>query len=115
MKIEILSDVESGVGTRFRKTRLMQGTEATIEAQMTEFVENGRVRIVANSHGTLWDTLTTVEEVSGQTELTMDIEERAYKMLPRLMNPFVMSSIRKALEMDMDSVKEYCEARGQAS
>ncbi len=44
---EILSDTKSGVGTRFRETRLMNGKEATTELEVTEFVDNDRVRIVA--------------------------------------------------------------------
>lgn len=109
VKVEILSDVQSGVGTRFRETRLMKGKEATTELEVTEYVENERVRIVADSHGTVWDTLFTVEAQDGATLLTMRMDARAYKLLPKLINPFVAGSIKKAIESDMDAVKVYCE------
>ena len=47
VKVEFLSDVKAGVGTRFRETRLMNGKEATTELEVTEFVENERVRLVS--------------------------------------------------------------------
>jgi len=109
VKAEILSDVKSGAGTRFRETRLMKGKEATTELEVTEYVENDRVRIVADTHGTVWDTVFTVAPVGGQTKLTMTMDAKAHKLLPKLVNPLVMRMIRKALESDMDSVKAYCE------
>ena len=36
VKVEFLSDVKLGVGTRFRETRLMKGKEATTELEVTE-------------------------------------------------------------------------------
>ncbi len=109
VKVEILSDVKSGVGTRFRETRLMKGKEATTELEVTEYTENDQVRIVADSHGTVWDTLFTVEEKDGQTLLTMIMDARAYKLLPKLINPMVKGVIKKAIAKDMDAVKVFCE------
>lgn len=45
---EFLTDVTSGVGTRFRETRLMHGRETTTVLEVTEYAENERVRIVAD-------------------------------------------------------------------
>ena len=69
VKVEFLSDVISGVGTRFRETRLMNGKESTTELEVTEFIDNERVRMVADSHGTVWDSVFTVKATGGQTEL----------------------------------------------
>ena len=38
VKIEMLSDTTSGVGTRFLETRLMRGKEATTELEVTEYL-----------------------------------------------------------------------------
>ena len=46
VKVEFLTDQKTGVGTRFRETRLMGGKEASTELEVTEYVENDRVRIV---------------------------------------------------------------------
>src|SRR6185503_18070772 len=61
VKYEFLSEVQSGVGTRFRQTRVRDGKEATTELEVTEYVENARVRLVTDDkHGTVWDTVFAV-------------------------------------------------------
>lgn len=109
MKIEYLSDKKNGVGTRFRETRLMKGKEAVTELEVTEYIENERVRFVADSHGTVWDTVFTVKAKDMQTELTMTMDAKAYQLLPKLMNPLIKGMIKKAIMQDMDLVKIYCE------
>lgn len=109
VKVEFLTESKTGVGTRFRETRLMKGKEATTELEVTEYVENDRVRMVADSHGTVWDSLFTVRSENGKTSLTLIMDARAYQLLPRLMNPLVKGMIAKAVGADMDSVKTYCE------
>ena len=37
------------------------------------------------------------------------LDARAYKLLPKLMNPLIEGMIQKAVEKDMDAVKAYCE------
>jgi len=110
VRVEFLSEQKFGLGTRFRETRLMRGKEATTELEVTEFTENERIRLVADSHGTIWDTLFTVAAKDGKTLLTMDMEARAYKFLWRIMNALIFPMVRKAVEADMDSVKKYCES-----
>lgn len=108
-KIEFLSDRQTGVGTRFRETRVMNGREATVELEVTEYEPNDHVRIVSDTHGTVWDTVFKVEPRGDQTELTMTMDANAYKLLPKLMNPLIRGMIQKAIESDMDAVKTYCE------
>lgn len=107
--IEILSDIKSGTGTRFRETRNINGREATTELEVTEYKENEQVRMVADSHGTIWDSVFTVKTVEGGTELKLVMEAKPYRFLSRLMNPFMKGFIKKALEKDMDAVQTYCE------
>ena len=109
VKYEFLSDRHSGVGTRFRETRLMSGKEEITDLEVTEYAANDRVRIVADSHGTIWDTMFTVAAENENTILTMDMDAKAYKLLPKLMNRLVKGMIIKGVEKDMDFVKSYCE------
>lgn len=109
VKWEFLSDVQSGVGTRFRETRLMKGKEATTELEVTEHVENDRVRMVADTHGTVWDTVFSVTSGDGNTTLAMTMDANAYKLLLKLMNLLIKGMITKAVEKDMDLVKAFCE------
>ncbi len=109
VKYEILSPVESGVGTRFRETSRMKGKEQTTELEVTEYVPNEHVRMVADSHGVIWDSVFTVKPERDHTALTLAMDARAYKFLPRLMYPLMYKMIAKAVASDMDSVKEFCE------
>lgn len=109
VKFEFLSDVESGVGTKFRETRLMRGREATEDLEVTECVVNDRIRIVSDSHGSVWDTVFSFTPTDGGTTFSMVMDARAYKLLPKLVNPLIKGMIRKEMEKDMDLVKAYCE------
>jgi carbon monoxide dehydrogenase subunit G len=109
VKIEYLSEKKTGLGTRFRETRLMRGKEANTELEVTEYIESDRIRLVADSHGTVWDTVFTVRGENRATELTMVMDAKAYKLLPKLLNPLIKGMIKKAITKDMNSVKTYCE------
>lgn len=98
IKIEFLSDVQSGVGTRFRETRLMNGKEATTELELTEFVENDHVRYVTDSHGTVWDTVMSVKTVNNKTELSMVMDAIPHKFMQKMMIPMIKGMVSKALE-----------------
>ena len=109
INVEFLSDVKSGIGTRFRETRLMNGKEAMTELEVTEFVENDHVRMVTDSHGAVWDSVLTVKRVDGHTELSLVMDARPHKFMQKMMIPMIKGMISKALEKDMDAVKTYCE------
>ena len=108
-KIEFLTDQKTGVGTRFRETRLMKGKEESTELEVTEYEPPEKVRIVADSHGTVWDTVFRVTPSGDGSALEMVMDAKAYKLLPRLMNPLITRMIRKFIEADMDAVKAHCE------
>ena len=107
--VEFLSDTRSGLGTRFRETRMMQGKESITELEITEFAENDHLRMVADSHGTIWDTLFEVEPAGDTTTLRLTMDAHAQRLLPRITNPLVKGMIRKGLERHVDEVKAYCE------
>jgi hypothetical protein len=109
INIEFLSDVTLGIGARFRETRLRRGKEVSTELEVTEFVENNLIRMVADSHGTVWDSVFTLIAEDNQTVLSLTMDAKAYKFLPKLMNPPLKSIIQKGVEKDMDAVKIYCE------
>ncbi len=115
IRIEFLSQARRGVGTRFRETRLIKGKEATTELEVTECIANDRIRMVTDSHGTIWDSVFALKEVPGGTELKLTMDARAHQLVAKLMNPLVMPAISGAIEDDLDLVKRYCETPGVAS
>ncbi|WP_428235148.1 SRPBCC family protein [Gracilimonas sp.] len=108
--VEFLTEQEYGVGTKFRETRDMNGRKASTELEVTELVENAHIRIVSDTMGTVWDSLFTVEKKEDGTELTLIMDAKAYKLMSKIINPFMKGMMKKALEKDMDAVKNYCES-----
>ncbi len=116
--VEILSEQTSGVGTRFAETRVMRGRQATTTIEVTEYVENERIRMVSDEGGTVWDTVFTLSEertsggdtASTGTRLEMVMDARPYKLSAKLFNPLMKGIIRKAIKGDMDAIKAFCEA-----
>ena len=109
LRVEFLSEVKSGVGARFRETRMMMGREASTELEITEYVENERVRIVSEAGGALWDTVFSVAPDGGGTELKMVMDARPQATSARMTVPLILGTVRKAVEQDMDAVKSFCE------
>ncbi|MBO6585624.1 MAG: SRPBCC family protein [Gracilimonas sp.] len=108
--VEFLTEQDYGVGTKFRETRDMNGRKASTELEVTELVENAHIRIVSDTMGTIWDSLFTVEKKEDGTELTLIMDTKAYKLMSKIINPFMKGMMKKALEKDMDAVKNYCES-----
>lgn len=108
--IEFLSKQNFGVGTRFRETRIMNGREAATELEVTELVENEHVRIVSLAGGTLWDTVFTVAGRGEATDMTMVMRAIPENLFARLMVPAILPMVSRAVQSDMDSVKNYCES-----
>lgn len=108
--IEFLTEQKTGVGTKFRETRVMNGKEATTELEVTEYDENEKVRLVADAGGTIWDTIFETKPSNNATLLTMNMEARPYKLISKVMNLFIMGFVTKAIEKDMDAVKHFCES-----
>ncbi len=113
--VEFLSEAKWGVGGRFRETRLMGSTRATTELEVTEYVQDERVRLVSDQGGTVWDTTFTVEPgPDGRgARLVMVMEARPYKLVAKLVTPLMKRVIAKAIAADLDAVKAYAEAAGK--
>jgi len=109
VRVEFLSDTRSGVGTRFREVRLMKGKESETELEVTEYDSPSHVRMVADSHGTVWDSIFTVRAAGRRTQVVINMEARAHKLLPRLLNPLMRRLFAKGVADHADALKIYCE------
>jgi carbon monoxide dehydrogenase subunit G len=110
VKVEFLSENKTGVGARFRETRLMGKREGSTELEVTEYVPDEHMRCVADQGGTIWDTTFTTRDVGdGTVELTMVMDANAYKLAAKLFNPLIKGMVKKYIEQDMDAVKAWCE------
>ena len=84
--------------------------EATTELEVTEYEPPNRVRMVSDSGGTIWDTVFTVTADGSGSRLDMVMDARPHKLLAKLTVPLFGRMVAKAVEKDMDEVKDYCEA-----
>ncbi len=113
VEIEYLTERKTGVGTRFRETRLMGKRESITELEVTEHRPNEHVRMVTDSHGAVWDTVFSVAPRDTGTQLTLAMDARAYRLVPRIMNTLFRNMIAKAVAKDMECLKSYCESHAQ--
>lgn len=115
LEIEFLTERQSGVGTRFKETRDMNGRRSSTTLELTEYVDNEHVRFVSDAGGTIWDTVMAVAEKDGGTQLRMVMEARPYKFLARIITPLIKGMVTKAVAADMDGLKAWCEREGRGS
>lgn len=115
VRIEFLTEQQTGVGTRFRETRLMNGREASVEIEVTEFVTNEKVRMVSDAGGTVWDSVFSTGQVGDDVELQLQMNVEPYRLFAKIINPLIRGMVVKGVESDMDAVKEYCEQLAMSS
>jgi carbon monoxide dehydrogenase subunit G len=109
VRIEYLNDRRAAVGSRFRETRLMNGKEVSTELEVTELEPNERLRMVADTHGTVWDSVFTVAPEGDGTRLSMVMNSRSRSLVARAMIAMIGGRLRTAVEHDMDLLKAFCE------
>ena len=116
-RVEFVSDIRTGLGTRFRETRIMRGREATVELEITEFAPPERVRFLSEAGGVQWDSVFTVAAApDGEgTQLRLVMQATPLTFAARLMVPLMKGMVRKAIASDMDAVKAYCESAAGAA
>ena len=107
--MEFLGETKVGVGTKFVETRTMKGKEMKTALEVTEYEENNRVRMVTESHGTVWDSVYTVRANGPSTVLTLFMEARTGNILAKVMMTLMWGRITRSVEANMDMVKAHCE------
>ncbi len=108
-KIEIVSAIKSGVGTRFRETRNMHGKTAVAEMEVAEYIDNQRFRLIGEMAGTIWDSRFELSKHGPGTQLEMHMIARPKNLFSRLLTPLMIGMVAKAIGGDMDQVKAFCE------
>lgn len=111
--IEILGDRSTGLGTRWRETRVMFGREATETMEITGWDPPREYIVSARNHGCDYRSAMRVvpqaagcrlEFEFGATPLTF-----AAKLMGGLMAPLMSGAIRRALDADLAALKAHCE------
>ena len=111
-KVELLTPGEVGVGTRFRETRVMFGSEQTETMEVTAFAPPDSLREEARSGGMHYVSLWRFTEVDGVTTVSIDFVGTPERFLARAMNvvfSLMTGSMKKAFLADMSDLKAVLE------
>ncbi len=113
-KIDILSEVRQGLGTRWRETRIMMGREATEEMEISEFDPPTRYVVTAESRGTRYRSTYDFVERGEDTEVNLVFEGTPVSLGAKalsILGFLFKGQARKAFEADMADLAAVCEAR----
>lgn len=112
--LEVLTEGEFGVGTRFRETRVMFGKEATEEMEIIDLVPGERYTTEAESCGCRYESVMSVVPDGAGSRLTMTFDATPLtfvgKVMSAVMWPLLKGTMRKAIRADLADLKEAAEA-----
>ncbi len=112
--LEVLTDGEFGVGTRFRETRVMFGKEATEEMEVTEVNPGKSYATGAESCGCKYHSVIGVEPDGEGSRLTMSMQATPMtlvgKVMSGVMSLMMKRVIRKCFEADLSDIKRAAES-----
>ena len=110
--VEFLTEQREGVGTRFRETRRMGKRELVTELEVVEYDrEIGMVRMVADTHGTIWDTRMSATPASEGCRVLFEMDARGSTWAKRAMNWLMQGFFRKGIEKHVAQLGARLEAR----
>ncbi|MBD3241780.1 MAG: hypothetical protein GF331_14415 [Chitinivibrionales bacterium] len=115
-KVEVLRRGDGGlVGFTWKETRTMFGKAAEETMTVTEYSQNSHYVTEAKSHGSLYTSRVSVREHKGRTELAMDFSvvpvTFSAKVLWCTLGFLFSGGTTKALQKDLEDIKQYVEAR----
>jgi hypothetical protein len=87
----------------------MNGKQMPTELTVKEYMRNERFRLVAESHGTVWDSLFVVTGGPDRARPTLTMDARSERLLTRLMVFLFSGVVARAIGRDMNTVKAWCE------
>lgn len=118
LKVEILSEQKSGLGCRFKETRMMYGKEASEIMEFSKVEAPYLLESTAASHGASyrsWHKLSQVDDAVVELELGFEgIAQSFSAKIFSILSIFFVGGIRKALEADLLNLKEYLEQKAEA-
>lgn len=116
LRFDFVDDPPMHLNMRFSETRKMGKGELVTHLQVTEYNKDApepHARMVADTHGTIWDTAfdVTPSEKDGDVVLVIAMHARAHELMPKLLNPIMQVLFRFGLNSHIDQVKVWCEKK----
>lgn len=116
IRVERLDDGdEFAPGLRWRETREIAGREASEELEVTAVDEGRSYTVEADSRGTHYRSVVTVEPAGTGSRLSMTFTAettggRISRLVARTMGKAIEGATRKALQQDLDDIATAAEA-----
>lgn len=114
-KIEPLTRGPFGVGTRWRETRKMMGSESTEAFEVVGFERWKGYTIGCESCGAYFETVFRFDRDGDGTLVTVDARTEARSLLAKLMSPIgnrmFGKMMRKCMAEDLDDLAQVAERR----
>ncbi len=109
---------EGLVGLKWTETRMMFGKECEETMWITDAKDREFYETRAENHGAIYVSKMSVQEIEGQTKLTMSFSGTSDSMLVRIissiMNLFMKKSMVKMLETDLSDIKQFVEQQASS-
>lgn len=111
--LEVLTEGDFGVGTRFRETRVMFGKEATEEMEVIDEVPGEHYVTEAQSCGCRYESVIRVVPDGDGSMLSMSIDATPLtfvgKCMSAVMWPLFKGTMRKCIDADLADIKRAAE------
>lgn len=113
-KIELITPVPVGIGTRWLETRKMMGHQSTETLEIKTFDPPRSYTIGCDSCGAHIETTFRFSAVGNATDVTLEVSLEARSLFAKLMSPIgnmmFGATMRKCMEDDLDDIKHVAEA-----
>jgi uncharacterized membrane protein len=117
-RVEMLTDGPVRVGTRFRETRVMFGKEATEEMEVVALTPPHGYVLGSETCGCRYRCEIRLTPAANGTDVVMNFDAQPLtffaKIMCKLMG-FMMKSVSKACEQDLEDLKAAVESRRAAT
>jgi len=118
-KIELLTGGPFGIGTRWRETRKMMGTESTETLEVVGFERWKSYAVGCESCGAYFETTFRFDRDGDGTLVTLDARTEARSLMAKLMSPLgnlmFGKMMRKCMGEDLDDLAKVAESRAAAT
>lgn len=117
-RTELLTREPVDAGARFRETRHIHGSIATVEMTVAELEPPERFVLTAQNHGATYRIEHIFEEVPHGTGLTLRFLATPLTTSARLMSPLALlfrSALQRQLKTDLGDLKSAIESRATAA
>jgi carbon monoxide dehydrogenase subunit G len=111
-RIEMLTEGEVGVGTRFLETRIIMRRAATEEMEITAFEPGRSYALECTGCGCLYRTDITVRPDGNAAVVEMDMKTRPLTFFAKLMTPvgvLMSGPMKKCIAGDLDDIGTWLE------